>query len=105
MTAYFELTDKSVYCFKFGDSYGYDEYGNLKYQSVVSERTDNPTTEPAEGFIRLYFCSELPETPYAYLWTSGTNLVEVTNEDGTTTYEPEFWNNNDWPGIKMIKFE
>lgn len=103
--AYFELTDKSVYCFKFGDSYGYDEYGNLKYQSVVSERTDNPTTEPAEGFIRLYFCSELPETPYAYLWTSGTNLVEVTNEDGTTTYEPEFWNNNDWPGIKMIKFE
>ncbi|CAM4090902.1 hypothetical protein [Treponema peruense] len=103
--AYFELTDKSVYCFKFGDSYGYDEYGNLKYQSVVSERTDNPTEKPAEGFIRLYFCSELPETPYAYLWTSGTNLVEVTNEDGTTTYEPEFWNNNDWPGIKMIKFE
>lgn len=103
--AYFELTDKSVYCFKFGDLYGYDEYGNLKYRSVVSERTDNPTEKPAEGFIRLYFCSELPETPYAYLWTSGTNLVEVTNEDGTTTYEPEFWNNNDWPGIKMIKFE
>ena len=101
----FELTDKSVYCFKFGDLYGYDEYGNLKYRSVVSERTDNPTEKPAEGFIRLYFCSELPETPYAYLWTSGTNLVEVTNEDGTTTYEPEFWNNNDWPGIKMIKFE
>lgn len=87
--AYFELTDKSVYCFKFGDSYGYDEYGNLKYQSVVSERTDNPTTEPAEGFIRLYFCSELPETPYAFLWAS----------------EREFWNNNDWPGNKMIKFE
>lgn len=103
--AYFELTDKSVYCFKFGDLYGYDEYGNLKYRSVVSERTDNPTEKPAKGFIRLYFCSELPETPYAYLWTSGTNLVEVTNEDGTTTYEPEFWNNNDWPGIKMIKFE
>lgn len=100
----FELTDKSVYCFKFGDLYGY-EYGNLKYQSVVSERTDNPTEKPAEGFIRLYFCSKLPETPYAYLWTSGTNLVEVTNEDGTTTYEPEFWNNNDWPGNKMIKFE
>lgn len=103
--AYFELTDKSVYCFKFGDLYGYDEYGNLNYQSVVSERADNPTEKPAEGFIRLYFCSELPETPYAYLWTSGTNLVEVTNEDGTTTYEPEFWNNNYWPGIKMIKFE
>lgn len=103
--AYFELTDKSVYCFKFGDSYEKDLYGNLKYRSVVSERTDNPTEKPAEGFIRLYFCSELPETPYAYLWTSGTNLVEVTNEDGTTTYEPEFWNNNDWPGIKMIKFE
>lgn len=88
----FELTDKSVYCFKFGDLYGYDEYGNLKYQSVVSERADNPTTEPNEGFIRLYFYSELsklPETPYAFLWTS----------------EPEFWNNNDWPGIKMIKFE
>lgn len=104
----FELTDKSVYCFKFGDLYGYDEYGNLKYQSVVSERADNPTTEPDEGFIRLYFYSELsklPETPYAYLWTSGTNLVEVTNEDGTTTYEPEFWNNNVWPGNKMIKFE
>lgn len=101
----FELTDKSVYCFKFGDLYGYDEYGNLKYQSVVSERTDNPTTEPDEGFIRLYFYSELSETPYAYLWTSGTNLVEVTNEDGTTTYEHESWNNNDWPGIKMIKFE
>lgn len=104
----FELTDKSVYCFKFGDLYGYDEYGNLKYQSVVSERTDNPTTEPDEGFIRLYFYSELsklPETPYAYLWTSGTNLVEVTNEDGTITYEPEFWKNNAWPGIKMIKFE
>ena len=101
----FELTDKSVYCFKFGDLYGYDEYGNLKYQSVVSERTDNPTTEPDEGFIRLYFYSELSETPYAYLWTSGTNLVEVTNEDGTTTYEPEFWNNNVWPGNKMIKFE
>ena len=100
----FELTDKSVYCFKFGDLYGYED-GNRKYQSVVSERTDNPTEKPAEGFIRLYFCSELPETPYAYLWTSGTNLVEVTNEDGTTTYEPEFWNNNDWPGIKMIKFE
>lgn len=103
----FELTDKSVYCFKFGDLYG-DEYGNLKYQSVVSERTDNPTTEPDEGFIRLYFYSELsklPETPYAFLWTSGTNLVEVTNEDGTTTYEPEFWNNNVWPGNKMIKFE
>lgn len=82
----FELTDKSVYCFKFGDLY---EYGNLKYQSVVSERTDNPTTEPDEGFIRLYFCSELPETPYAFLWTS----------------EREFWNNNDWPGNKMIKFE
>lgn len=103
--AYFELTDKSVYCFKFGDLCGYDEYGNLKYQSVVSERTDNPTTEPDEGFIRLYFYSELSETPYAYLWTSGTNLVEVTNEDGTTTYEPEFWNNNVWPGNKMIKFE
>lgn len=104
----FELTDKSVYCFKFGDLYGYDEYGNLKYQSVVSERADNPTTEPNEGFIRLYFYSELsklPETPYAYLWTSGTNLVKVTNEDGTTTYEPEFWNNNVWPGNKMIKFE
>lgn len=101
----FELTDKSVYCFKFGDLYGYDEYGNRKYQSVVSERTDNPTTEPDEGFIRLYFYSELSETPYAYLWTTGTNLVEVTNEDGTTTYEPEFWNNNVWPGIKMIKFE
>lgn len=88
----FELTDKSVYCFKFGDLYGYDEYGNLKYQSVVSERTDNPTTEPDEGFIRLYFYSELsklPETPYAFLWTS----------------EREFWNNNDWPGNKMIKFE
>lgn len=83
----FELTDKSVYCFKFGDS-----YGNLKYQSVVSERADNPTTEPNEGFIRLYFYSELsklPETPYAFLWTS----------------EREFWNNNDWPGNKMIKFE
>ncbi|WP_307771595.1 hypothetical protein [uncultured Treponema sp.] len=39
--------------------YGYDEYGNLKYQSVVSERADNPTTEPNEGFIRLYFYSEL----------------------------------------------
>lgn len=104
----FELTDKSVYCFKFGDLYGYDEYGNLNYQSVVSERADNPTTEPNEGFIRLYFYSELsklPETPYAYLWTSGTNLVEVTNEDGTITYEPEFWKNNAWPGIKMIKFE
>ena len=88
----FELTDKSVYCFKFGDLYGYDEYGNLIYQSVVSERTDNPTTEPDEGFIRLYFYSELsklPETPYAFLWTS----------------EREFWNNNDWPGNKMIKFE
>lgn len=85
----FELTDKSVYCFKFGDLY---EYGNLKYQSVVSERTDNPTTEPNEGFIRLYFYSELsklPETPYAFLWAS----------------EREFWNNNDWPGNKMIKFE
>lgn len=103
--AYFELTDKSVYCFKFGDLYGYDEYGNLNYQSVVSERTDNPTEKPAEGFIRLYFCSELPETPYAYLWTSGTNLVEVTNEDGTITYKREFWNNNVWPGNKMIKFE
>lgn len=83
----FELTDKSVYCFKFGD-----EYGNLKYQSVVSERTDNPTTEPDEGFIRLYFYSELsklPETPYAFLWTS----------------EPEFWQNNAWPGIEMTKFE
>lgn len=99
----FELTDKSVYCFKFGDLYGYDEYGNLKYQSVVSERTDNPTTEPDEGFIRLYFYSS--ETPYAYLWTSGTNLVEVPKEDGTITYEPEFWNNNVWPGNKMIKFE
>lgn len=88
----FELTDKSVYCFKFGDLYGYDEYGNLKYQSVVSERTDNPTTEPDEGFIRLYFYSELsklPETPYAFLWTS----------------EPEFWQNNAWPGIEMTKFE
>lgn len=88
----FELTDKSVYCFKFGDLYGYDEYGNLKYQSVVSERTDNPTTEPDEGFIRLYFYSELsklPETPYAYLWTS----------------EPESWQNNAWPGIEMTKFE
>lgn len=88
----FELTDKSVYCFKFGDWYGYDEYRNPKYQSVVSERTDNPTTEPDEGFIRLYFYSELsklPETPYAFLWTS----------------EREFWNNNDWPGNKMIKFE
>lgn len=102
--AYFELTDKSVYCFKFGDLYRYED-GNLKYQSVVSERTDNPTTEPDEGFIRLYFYSELSETPYAYLWTSGTNLVEVTYEDGTTTYEPEFWNNNVWPGNKMIKFE
>lgn len=90
--AYFELTDKSVYCFKFGDSYEKDLYGNLKYRSVVSERTDNPTEKPAEGFIRLYFYSELsklPETPYAFLWTS----------------EREFWNNNDWPGIKMIKFE
>lgn len=88
----FELTDKSVYCFKFGDFYGYDEYGNLKYQSVVSERADNPTTEPNEGFIRLYFYSELsklPETPYAFLWTS----------------KREFWNNNVWPGNKMIKFE
>lgn len=88
----FELTDKSVYCFKFGDLYGYDEYRNPKYKSVVSERTDNPTTEPDEGFIRLYFYSELsklPETPYAFLWTS----------------EREFWNNNDWPGNKMIKFE
>lgn len=87
----FELTDKSVYCFKFGDLYGYED-GNRKYQSVVSERTDNPTEKPAEGFIRLCFYSELsklPETPYAFLWTS----------------EPEFWNNNDWPGIKMIKFE
>lgn len=87
----FELTDKSVYCFKFGDLYE-DEYGNLKYQSVVSERTDNPTTEPDEGFIRLYFYSELsklPETPYAFLWTS----------------EPEFWQNNAWPGIEMTKFE
>lgn len=102
---YFELTDKSVYCFKFGDLYGYDEYGNLKYQSVVSERTDNPTTEPDEGFIRLYFYSELSETPYAYLWTSGTNLVEVPKEDGTITYKREFWNNNVWPGNKMIKFE
>lgn len=104
----FELTDKSVYCFKFGDLYGYDEYGNLKYQSVVSERADNPTREPDEGFIRLYFYSELsklPETPYAFLWTSGTNLVEVPKEDGTITYEPEFWNNNVWPGNKMIKFE
>lgn len=100
----FELTDKSVYCFiKYGDLF--KEYGNRKYWSVVSERTDNPTTEPDEGFIRLYFYSELSETPYAYLWTSGTNLVEVTNEDGTTTYEPEFWNNNVWPGNKMIKFE
>ena len=88
----FELTDKSVYCFKFGDLYGYDEYGNPKYQSVVSERADNPTTEPNEGFIRLYFYSELsklPETPYAFLWTS----------------ERKFWNNNNWPGNKMIKFE
>lgn len=89
---YFELKDKSVYCFiKYGDLYGY-EYGNLKYQSVVSERTDNPTTEPDEGFIRLYFYSELsklPETPYAFLWTS----------------EPEFWQNNAWPGIEMTKFE
>lgn len=87
----FELTDKSVYCFKFGDLYGYED-GNRKYQSVVSERTDNPTTEPDEGFIRLYFyleLSKLPETPYAFLWTS----------------EREFWNNNDWPGNKMIKFE
>lgn len=87
----FELTDKSVYCFKFGDLYGYED-GNRKYQSVVSERTDNPTTEPDEGFIRLYFYSELsklPETPYAFLWTS----------------EPEFWKNNAWPGIEMTKFE
>lgn len=103
--AYFELTDKSVYCFKFGDSYEKDLYGNLKYRSVVSERTDNPTEKPAEGFIRLYFCSELPETPYAYLWTSGTNLVEVPKEDGTITSEPEFWQNNAWPGIEMTKFE
>lgn len=87
----FELTDKSVYCFiKYGDLF--KEYGNRKYWSVVSERTDNPTTEPNEGFIRLYFYSELsklPETPYAFLWTS----------------EPEFWQNNAWPGIEMTKFE
>lgn len=87
----FELTDKSVYCFiKYGDLF--KEYGNRKYCSVVSERTDNPTTEPDEGFIRLYFYSELsklPETPYAFLWTS----------------EPEFWQNNAWPGIEMTKFE
>lgn len=87
----FELTDKSVYCFiKYGDLF--KEYGNRKYWSVVSERTDNPTTEPDEGFIRLYFYSELsklPETPYAFLWTS----------------EPEFWQNNAWPGIEMTKFE
>lgn len=86
--AYFELTDKSVYCFiKYGDLF--KEYGNRKYWSVVSERTDNPTTEPDEGFIRLYFYSELSETPYAFLWTS----------------EPEFWQNNAWPGIEMTKFE
>lgn len=92
--AVFELTDKSVYCFiKYGDLF--KEYGNRKYWSVVSERTDNPTIEPNAGFVRLYFYSELPgtpeapETPYAFLWTS----------------EREFWNNNDWPGNKMIKFE
>lgn len=103
----FELTDKSVYCFKFGDSYREYQNGDRKYRPVVSERTDNPTTEPDEGFIRLYFYSELPETetPYAYLWTSGTNQVEVKNEDGTITYEREFWQNNAWPGNKMIKFE
>lgn len=87
---YFELTDKSVYCFiKYGDLF--KEYGNRKYWSVVSERTDNPTTEPNAGFVRLYFYSDLPETetPYAFLWTS----------------EPEFWQNNVWPGNKMIKFE
>ena len=49
--------------------------------------------------------AELSETPYAYLWTSGTNLVEVPKEDGTITYKREFWNNNVWPGNKMIKFE
>lgn len=90
--AVFELTDKSVYCFiKYGDLF--KEYG--KYWSVVSERTDNPTIEPNAGFVRLYFYSELPgtpeapETPYAFLWTS----------------EPEFWQNNAWPGIEMTKFE
>lgn len=84
---YFELTDKSVYCFiKYGDLKE-GQYGNLMYWSVVSERTDNPTTEPNEGYIRLYFYSELPETPYAYLWS-----------------EPE-WKNNEWPGTKMTKFE
>lgn len=90
----FELTDKSVYCFiKYGDLF--KEYGNRKYWSVVSERTDNPTIEPNAGFVRLYFYSELPgtpeapETPYAFLWTS----------------EPEFWQNNAWPGIEMTKFE
>lgn len=86
----FELTDKSVYCFiKYGDLF--KEYGNRKYWSVVSERTDNPTTEPNAGFVRLYFYSDLPETetPYAFLWTS----------------EREIWNNNDWPGTKMTKFE
>lgn len=86
----FELTDKSVYCFiKYGDLF--KEYGNRKYCSVVSERTDNPTTEPNAGFVRLYFYSDLPETetPYAFLWTS----------------EREIWNNNDWPGTKMTKFE
>ena len=68
-------------------------YGDSYLASSPSERNDNPSEQPAEGFIRIYFYSELleSETLYLHYW-------ESASETETKIFATS------WPGVEMIKY-
>lgn len=84
--------DTSVYCYDFWEEKK-DENGYSYLASSPSERNDNPTEEPEEGYIRIYFYSKLLETEKLYLhyWE---NALETETEIFATS----------WPGVEMIKY-
>ena len=84
--------DTSVYCYDFWEEKK-DENGDSYLASSPSERNDNPSEQPAEGFIRIYFYSELleSETLYLHYW-------ESASETETKIFATS------WPGVEMIKY-
>ena len=81
---YYDFWEEKTFAYTDGEG---NECEDSYLVSSPSERDDNPTEEPKDGYIRIYFYSELLETeiPYLHYW-----------ETGFTTK---------WPGVQMIKFE